>query len=417
MESKILKKVIELADPYKAVLNYIDKIEIEGDLFVVGFGKAACPMAKAIEDTMLNRIEEGVIVTKYGHSFPLKKIKVFEAGHPVPDENSVKASLKILEVAREVKNDDTLLVLISGGGSSLFALPEDGITLEDKIKTYKLLLSCGAKIHEINTVRKHISKVKGGKFVKNIEGKVIALIISDVVGDNLDVIASGPTVKDPTTFKDAYKVLEKYNLLNKIPSSVKEHIELGMKGLKEETLKEDPPNVYNYIILSNRIVCERLAEFCRRFGYDVHIITTTLEGEAREVATAFGSMIQEICKYNRPFRKPCILIAGGEMTVSLEDKVGKGGPNHEFALSIVKKIAGLNVTVIAFDSDGIDGNTDSAGAIVNGDTFDVLKAKGIDVDEYLKKHDSYEAIKIANSLIHTGPTRTNVNSFIIIICN
>ena len=417
MESKIiLKEVIELADPYKAVLNYIDKIEIEGDLFVVGFGKAACPMAKAIEDMMLDKIEEGIVVTKYGHSFPLKKIKVFEAGHPVPDENSVKASLKILEVARKVKDEDTLLVLISGGGSSLFALPEDGITLEDKIKTYKLLLSCGANIHEINTVRKHISKVKGGKFVKNIKGKVIALIISDVVGDNLDVIASGPTVKDPTTFKDAYKILEKYNLLDEVPSSVKEHIELGMKGLREETLKDDPPNVHNYIILSNRIVCERLAEFCRGFGYDVHIITTTLEGEAREVAIVFGSMIQEICRYNRPFKKPCILIAGGEMTVTL-DKAGKGGPNHEFALSIVKKIAGLNVTVISFDSDGIDGNTDSAGAIVNGDTFDILKAKGIDMDEYLKNHNSYEAIKIANSLIHTGPTRTNVNSFVIIICN
>ncbi len=420
---KILKKAIELADPYKAVLNFVkinEDIEVGGKkfkadkIYVVGFGKAVCPMAKALEDLMLDKIEGGVVVTKYGYSLSLKKIKVLEAGHPIPDENSLKASLKIMEVAKNVEKDDLLIVLISGGGSSLFTLPDEEISLEDKIRTYELLLRCGAKIHEVNTVRKHISKVKGGKFVRNIGGKVVSLIISDVVGDDLEVIASGPTTKDKTTFEDTYRILKIYGIWDKVPESVRKHVELGMRGFREETLKKDLPNVHNFLIASNRIVCEGLAEFCRGLGYNAHILTTTLEGEAKDVATSLGSIVQEISKFDRPFKRPCILIAGGELTVTLNNR-GKGGPNQEFALSISKKIAGLNAIVLSFDSDGTDGPTDSAGGIVDGSTFNILREKGIDVDEYLKNHNSYEALKIANALIFTGPTRTNLNSFFIAI--
>ena len=420
---KVLNKAIELADPYKAVLRSVEvgeDVVICGKRFkanrvyVVGFGKAVCPMAKAIEDLMLDRIVDGVVVTKYGYSLPLRKIEVLEGGHPIPDENSLKSALKIVEIAKKVEEDDLLIVLISGGGSALFTLPEDGISLEDKIKTNELLLSCGAKIHEINTVRKHISKVKGGKFARMVRGTLVSLIISDVVGDNLEVIASGPTVKDPTTFESAYRVLKLHDIWDKIPESVRRHIELGMKGLKEETLKKDLPNVHNFLIASNRIVCEGLAEFCRSLGYNAHILTTTLEGEAKDVANAVGSIVQEICKFDRPFKKPCILIAGGEMTVTLNSH-GKGGPNQEFTLSITRKISGLNAVVLAFDSDGTDGPTDSAGGIVDGKTLEVLVEKGIDVDLCLKNHDSYNALKMANALIFTGPTRTNVNSFVIAI--
>lgn len=421
---KLLNKAVELADPYKAVMNSIEVgedlivrgLRFKADkIYVVGFGKAVCPMAKALEDLMLDRIEEGVVVTKYGYSLPLKKIEVIEAGHPIPDENSLKASLKILEVAKKVDKDDLLIVLISGGGSALFVLPEDGISLEDEIKTNDLLLRCGAKIHEINTVRKHISKVKGGKFVKNVRGRVVSLIISDVVGDDLEVIASGPTVKDPTTFEDAYRVLKLYGIWEKVPESVRRHIELGMKGLREETLKEDLPNVYNFLIASNRIVCEGLVDFCKRYGYEAYILTTTLEGEAKDVANVFGSIVQEIFKFNRPFKKPCVLIAGGEMTVTLNSH-GKGGPNQEFALSVTKKIAGMKgVAVLSFDSDGTDGPTDAAGGLVDGETFELLAKRGVDVDEYLKNHNSYEALEVADALVFTGPTRTNVNSFVIIV--
>lgn len=420
---KIMNKAIELADPYKAVLKSVEvnedvvicgKVFKANRVYVVGFGKAVCPMAKAIEDLMLDRIVDGVVVTKYGYSLPLRKIEVLEGGHPIPDENSLKSALKIVEIAKKVGEDDLLIVLISGGGSALFTLPEDGISLEDKIKTNELLLSCGAKIHEINAVRKHISKVKGGKFAKMVRGNTVSLIVSDVVGDNLEVIASGPTVKDPTTFEHAYRVLKLHDIWDKVPESVRRHIELGMKGLKEETLKKDLPNVHNFLIASNRIVCEGLERFCRSLGYNAHILTTTLEGEAKEVANALGSIIQEVCRFNRPFKKPCVLIAGGEMTVTLNSH-GKGGPNQEFALSVTKKISGLNVVVLAFDSDGTDGPTDSAGGIVDGKTLEVLVERGIDVDECLKNHDSYNALKVANALIFTGPTRTNVNSFVIAI--
>ncbi|ADB57313.1 glycerate kinase type-2 family protein [Archaeoglobus profundus] len=424
---KLLEAVLDLSNPYKVVINSVrlegDTLKVEdksfpirGKVYVLGFGKASCPMAKALEDLMIDKIEEGLVITKYGYSLPLRKIEVVEAGHPIPDENSLKGALKGVELAKKVDKDDTLIVLISGGGSALFILSEDGISLEDKIKTNELLLKSGAKIHEINTVRKHISKVKGGKLAKLVKGTLIGLIISDVVGDNLEVIASGPTVKDPTTFRDAYRILKLYDLWDRIPESVRRHIELGLEGKVEETLKEDLPNVHNFLIASNRILCEGVAERCSKMGYDAHILTTTLEGEAREVATAFGSIIQEIYSFNRPFKKPCVLIAGGETTVTIEGESGLGGPNQEFALSVARKIAGLRgVAVLAMDTDGTDGPTDSAGGLVDSYTVELLEKEGVDVDEYLKKHNSYEALKKARALLLTGPTRTNLNSIVIAV--
>lgn len=423
----LMEEVIESTDPYEAVKRVLklekgklivkgEEFPVKGKIYVLAFGKAACSMAKAIEEVLEGKIVEGLAVTKYGYALPLKKIRVIEAGHPIPDENSMKGAQLGVELAKKVGENDILLVLISGGGSALFMLPEDGISLEDKMKTNELLLKSGAKIYEINTVRKHISKVKGGKLAKLVKGTLISLILSDVVGDPLEAIASGPTVKDPTTFQDAYRLLKLYNAWDKLPESVKRHIELGIKGEREETLKEDLPNVHNFLIASNSLACESAKRKAEELGLNAYILTTTLEGEAREVAIAFGSIIEEIYHRERPFKRPCVLIAGGETTVTIEGEPGLGGPNQEFALSIARKISGLRgVAVLAMDTDGTDGPTDAAGGLVDSYTLETLKERGIDVEEFLKAHNAYEALKEANALLLTGATRTNVNSIIIAV--
>jgi len=423
----LMEEAIKSADPYKAVKRAL-KVEdnrliikgkefpIKGKVYVLAFGKAACSMAKAVEEVLEGKIVEGFAVTKYGYALPLKKIRVVEAGHPIPDENSMKGAQLGVELAKKVGENDILLVLISGGGSALFMLPEDGISLEDKMKTNELLLKSGAKIYEINTVRKHISKVKGGKLAKLVKGTLISLILSDVVGDPLEAIASGPTVKDSTTFQDAYRLLKLYNVWGKLPESVKRHIELGIKGEREETLKEDLPNVHNFLIASNSLACEAAKRKAEELGLNAYILTTTLEGEAREVAIAFGSIIEGIYHRERPFKRPCVLIAGGETTVTIEGEAGLGGPNQEFALSIARKIADLKgVVVLAMDTDGTDGPTDAAGGLVDSYTLKTLKERSIDVEEFLKAHNAYEALKEANALLLTGATRTNVNSIIIAV--
>ncbi|WP_457753786.1 glycerate kinase type-2 family protein [Thermococcus sp.] len=423
----LMEEAIKSSDPYVAVKRALkmkdDKLivmgkefPIKGKIYVLAFGKAACSMARAVEEILRDKLEEGVAVTKYGYALPLKKIEVIEAGHPIPDENSMKGALAGVELAKNVDKDDILLVLISGGGSALFCLPEDGISLEDKIKTNKLLLKSGAKIYGINTVRKHISKVKGGKLAKLVKGTLISLILSDVVGDPLEAIASGPTVKDPTTFEDAYRILKVYGIWDKIPESVKRHIEKGLKGKVEETLKEDLPNVHNFIIGSVSTACESAKRKAEEIGLKAYILTTTLEGEAKDVALALGSIIEEVYNKNRPFEKPVVLIAGGETTVTILGKAGMGGPNQEIALSISRKISGLRGTaVLAMDTDGTDGPTDAAGGLVDSYTLNVLRKEGIDVEEYLATHSTYDALKKAKALLITGPTRTNVNSIFIAV--
>ncbi|WP_297510346.1 glycerate kinase [Thermococcus sp.] len=423
----IMDEAIKSADPYTAVRRNLkvkngklvvssEEFEVKGSVYLLAFGKAACTMSRAVLELL--PVEEGLIATKYGYAENCPRtrgIKVIEAGHPVPDENSLLAGKLGLELAEKVGEDDILLVLISGGGSALFLLPEDGISLEDKIRTNELLLRSGARIYEINTVRKHISKVKGGKLAKRVRGTVISLILSDVVGDRLEAIASGPTVKDPTTFQDAYRILKLYNVWEKLPESVRRHIERGLRGEAEETLKEDLPNVHNFIVGSGRIACERVKKKAEELGYNAEILTTTLEGEAREVALAIGSIVEEVSAYNRPVRKPAVLIAGGEWTVTITGDAGLGGPNQEFALSVARKIAGLNAVVLAVDTDGTDGPTDAAGGIVDGETLERLKEAGIDVEEVLKRHDAYHALEKVGALLRTGPTGTNVNSLVIAV--
>ncbi len=422
---EIVEKAIERADPYRIVLESVkvegDELVVNGERFklgnvyVVAIGKGACPMAKAIEDVLGERIAGGVVVTKYGYSMKLG-IEVIEAGHPVPDENSLKAAEKALEIARSAGKDDLLIVLISGGGSSLFVMPDDDITLEEKIETYKLLLESGARIQEVNTVRKHISRVKGGKFVKGLKCKVLGLIISDVVGDDLGSIASGITVEDGTTFKDAYEILKRYSLLEKVPESVRRHIEEGMKGKREETLKRLPENVKNFLICSSGRVCEFAAEASESLGLKPYIMTSSLEGYAESAGLFIGSIVREICANGRPFERGVALIFGGETTVKLEEPHGLGGPNQELALSASRKISGMRgCCIISVDTDGTDGPTDAAGGIVDSYTLEMLEKEGIDVYDALSRHDSYNALKAVKSLVYTGPTRTNVNSLAVAV--
>ncbi len=419
---EIVEHAIERADPYELVKESLKvengRIVVEGrpfeasKIYVVAIGKASCPMAKALEELLGDKIVEGVAVTKYGYAMPLERIEVIEAGHPIPDENSVIGAKRGLEIAEKVGKDDLLIVLVSGGGSALFVMPEDGISFEDKKRTNELLLKSGAKIHEINTVRKHISKVKGGKFVKRVKGNVVALIISDVVGDDLEVIASGITVKDPTTFEDAYKVLKLRGIWERVPESVRKHIELGMRGEREETLKDDLENVYNFLICGMGRVCEFALEKAKVLGIDGRIMTTTLEGEAKDAGIVVGSIVQEIARFGRPFKKPVVLLFGGETTVTIRGKAGRGGPNQELALSSAKKIHRLRGCCIAsIDTDGTDGPTDAAGGIVDSYTLDSID----DVDECLAEHNAYDCLKKARALIFTGPTRTNVNSLVVAV--
>ncbi len=427
--STILHETIKSANPYTAVKRAVKikgnalkifgkKFELSGRVYLLAFGKAACPMTQAVLEVLNEYVVEGLIATKYGYAGNCpreERLRIIEAGHPVPDKNSLLAGKLGIELARKVGPDDVLLVLISGGGSALFLFPEDGISLEDKIKTNELLLKSGARISEINTVRKHISAVKGGKLVKLVKGTVISLVLSDVVGDRLDAIASGPTVKDPTTFQDAFRILKLYNIWEKLPGSVKSYIEYGISGKAEETLKKDLPNVHNFIVGSNFLACESAKRTAEKLGYNAEVLTTSLEGEAREVALAVGSIIEEVAKRNRPLKKPAVLVFGGEWTVTVGEAKGQGGPNQEFALSVARKIAGLNATVAAFDTDGTDGPTDAAGGIVDGKTLEMLEKAGINVEDALKAHDSYRALEKIGALLKLGPTGTNVNSIIIAV--
>lgn len=423
----IMREAISSSDPYGAVRRNLqirggkltvsgEEFKIKGSIYLLAFGKAACAMARAAGDALGGAIEEGVIVTKYGYAANCPRIpgvRVIEAGHPIPDENSLLGAKLGVELAEKVGPEDVLLVLISGGGSALFLLPEEGISLNDKIKTNELILRSGARIYEINTVRKHISAVKGGKLAKRVKGTVISLILSDVVGDPLEAIASGPTVRDPTTFQDSYRVLSLYGVWKKVPPSIRDYIERGLNGDVEETPKDGLPNVHNFIVGSGAIACEAARRKAVEMGYNAEILTTTLEGEAREVAVAIGSIVEEVARRNRPVPRPAVLVAGGEWTVTLDDARGLGGPNQEFALSVARKIAGLNAVVLAVDTDGTDGPTDAAGGIVDGRTLEWLKKAGVDVEEALRDHDAYHALKKVGALLKTGPTGTNVNSLVI----
>ncbi|RLE64798.1 MAG: glycerate kinase [Thermoprotei archaeon] len=429
---QIILEGIRAADPEEAVrkalkfkngkLKVGTKVfDLKGKLYLVGFGKAAYKMAKAASEVLEKIIEKGIISIPKGFKIEkkLENIEIIFSGHPKPDSGSIEAGKKILELANEAGENDIVLILISGGGSALMEYPVEGVSLDDIANTTILLMNSGADIYELNTVRKHLSRVKGGQLAKAIfPATTISLIISDVVGDRIDMIASGPTAPDPTTFQDAWFVLEKYHLLERVPNSVRLYLKKGLKGEASETPKKEDPifkKVYNHIVASNITSLEKMREKAEKLGYNTLILTSMIQGEAKEVGKVIAALALEAKKTGYPINPPAVILAGGETTVTVKGS-GKGGRNQELALSAAIQIKGINGVVIAsVGSDGIDGPTDAAGAIVDG--FTVIKAEnqGMNVIKYLDDNNSYTFFKKVGGLIETGYTGTNVNDFIIAI--
>ena len=432
---KAAEAAIKAVDPKRVVMSNIsfddNILRIKGltfnlssfkRIFVIGGGKASGLMAEAVEDLLSDRIDGGVIVVPRGTKkrYHTSKIVIHEAEHPVPDQSSVEGARRIMKVASDAGERDLLICLISGGGSSLMSLPKNGVSLQDKQLMTRLLLKCGATINEINTVRKHLSQFKGGQLAKKAyPASIVSLILSDVVGDPIEVIASGPTVPDPTTYQDAVKILKKYGIWDKTPRSAKETLLKGADGNLPETPKPGEvifKKVYNLIIGDNRVASQAAYNVIKNSGLNALFLTSFLEGEARDIGIMLAAIGREVITSNNPVRKPCGIIVGGESTVTVKG-LGKGGRNQEISLSSALKIDGLKgVVIMSFSTDGIDGPTDAAGAIVDGSTIARSREMGMDAMIYLENNDSYNFFSRLNDLIFTGPTGTNVNDISIIVC-
>ena len=384
----------------------------------VGAGKASATMAVTVERLLGPRLEGGIVVVKDGHRLGTQKVQVLEAWHPVPDRRSERAGTSILELVASLTSRDLLIVLLSGGASSLMAVPAGGLTLKDKQATTTLLLRCGATIHEINTVRKHLSGIKGGQLAMNTSATVVTLALSDVLGDDLATIGSGPTAPDPTTFSDAHTILKKYHVWQDVPTSVRKHVEAGVKGNVSDTPKPGIglfKRVHHEVIGNNRMAIESVAKQAKSLGFKTLILTTKLQGEAHEMGAMLAAVAREIHESGNPVPPPACLLWGGELTVKVTGK-GKGGRAQEFALAAALKIAGFPKTcVVGFGTDGNDGPTDAAGALVDGETVARTLKRSCDPSQALVRHDSYTFFKKAGGHILTGPTGTNVNDIYMLL--
>jgi len=414
----IIKQVIADNMPQKSVNDALCTHNFNSySIYVVAIGKAAWTMASVAHSCLGNRIKKGIVITKYGHSMgKIPNMTICEAGHPILDENTVVATKKALALVENLGQDDEVLFLVSGGGSALFEAPMDGIELKDLAGLSDDLLASGADIIEINTVRKRLSKVKAGRFAELVSpAKIFSIVLSDVLGDRLDTIASGPAAVDNTTSHDALYLVEKYGLkLN----------QLQMDYLMRETPKT-LNNVETRIIGSVRSLCESVAASAKHLGFTPYIITTTLNCEAASAGMFLASIARDIKSTSNSdnathegtyFKRPCAIIAGGETIVKLTGK-GKGGRNQELALSAARGIAGLSdILIFSIGSDGTDGPTDAAGGIVDGETMEKLVAKGYSINKILAKNDSYNGLLAADGLIKTGPTGTNVNDVAVVLC-
>ncbi|MCR5347088.1 MAG: glycerate kinase [Fretibacterium sp.] len=405
---KIVKQAIDAVLPEAAVKEALARGDFTarrqrgGRVVVAAIGKAGWRMARAAAD-ILGSSATGAVVTKYEHSMgDIPGLEIFEAGHPVPDENTIKGTEALLRHVKGLGPDDTVLFLVSGGGSALFELPAEGVSLRDMADVTSQLLACGADIVEINTIRKHLSSVKGGRFAQLCApAHVFMTVLSDVLGDRLDSIASGPAWPDSSTSEEALAIVKKYGL------TLPPHL---LEVLKQETPK-NLDNVTAVVTGSVTALCAAASKAAEELGYSPLLLTTTLSCEAREAGSFLASVAREACASGRPVKGPCAVIAGGETVVHLTGK-GKGGRNQELALSAAGGIAGLkNVVIASVGSDGTDGPTDAAGGIVDGETEGQMKKLRISIPEVLKNNDAYTALKAVDSLLITGPTGTNVNDF------
>ncbi len=389
------------------------------NVYVIGGGKASGSMAEALEQILDQYITKGLVNIPHGNKHKTEIIKLREASHPIPDKSGVEGTRRMLKIAEQAKKEDLVICLISGGGSSLMPLPRDGITINDKRELTNMLLKCGATINEINTVRKHISDFKGGWFAKKAyPATVLNLILSDVVGDPLDFIASGPTVPDSTTFSEAIKVLKKHGLWDKAPASIKKVLSSGKKGLIPETPKANDKafkKVYNVIIGNNTFASLAALEQLRSATLNTLLLTSSLEGEARHVGVMLASIAREVVTSGNPIPKPAGIIAGGETTVTVTGK-GLGGRNQEISLAAALRMGGMDGVVVAsLSTDGVDGPTDAAGAIVDGKTMSRAEEMDLNPEEFLAENDSYNFFSKLGDLIFTDPTGTNVNDVSVIV--
>lgn len=384
----------------------------------VGAGKASGKMAMALEQQLGPRLSGGLVAVKDRSGCRTKTIQLVETSHPVPDTRSVHAAKRILSVAHSLTQKDLLIVLISGGASSLLATPAPDLTLTNKKHTTNLLLRCGATIQEINTVRKHLSGIKGGRLASATSAHIVTLLLSDVLGDDLSTIGSGPTAPDPTTFENARDILKKYRLWSKVSPAVRSHLGKGIKGLIADNPKpqaSEVKRVHHAIIGNNHLTADAMRKQAKLEGLHPMLQTTTLEGEAHKIGNMIGTIAKTIQNSGKPVQRPGCIIWGGEPTVTVRGK-GKGGRAQELLLSAAMKIAGLpNVYVVGFGTDGNDGPTDKAGAIVDGLTIDRAKKKSIDPLQKLHQNDSHGVFKRVGGHIHTGATGTNVNDVYVLL--
>jgi hydroxypyruvate reductase len=388
-------------------------------VFVVGAGKAGAPMAAAVEKILGDWVHRGIVVVKYGHLASVEKVSILEAGHPAPDDAGVKAAGMLRELLDETSEHDLIICLLSGGGSALLPCPVPPVTLKDKQKVTNLLLESGASIGEINCVRKHLSLLKGGGLARAAHpAKILTLILSDVVGDPLDVIASGPTVGDPTTFTEAVSVLEQYNLAGKVPDTVMKYLRDGVAGRHPETPKPGDPEfsgAINLLIGTNTIAIQAAEDTARALGYHTTVLSTTVTGETKDAAAAHATVAREIASANEPLTHSVCVLSGGETTVTIKGS-GKGGRNQEFALAAALGIEGLSETfILSGGTDGTDGPTDAAGAMVDGTTVERARALDLDPIAFLDNNDSYHFFERLGDLLITGPTLTNVMDMRVIL--
>lgn len=408
---RIIKESIKAVLPEVSVIKALENKKFKGNTVVIAIGKAAWNMANATKQTLGPIISKGIIVTKYEHSKgPIEGFEIIEAGHPVPDENSVKGATKALELVKDLTEKDNVIFLISGGGSAIFEKPMDGVTLEDIMDITSQLLSCGADIVEINTIRKHLSAVKGGKFAAQCgNANIYAIVLSDVIGDRLDSIASGPAYPDSSTSKEALNIIERYKL--QISDELRVILNIETPKIVE--------NCETIITGSVSALCEAVSSNAEKLGYRSIVLTSTLDCEAKDAGRFMASIAREVSGINKDkafIQPPCAVIVGGETVVRLVGS-GKGGRNQELALAAAMGIEGIdNVVIFSLGSDGTDGPTDAAGGIVDGSTIDRIRLSKIEPEVYLDNNDAYNALKASGDLIITGSTGTNVNDVVVLLC-
>jgi len=427
----IFEAGLEAADPYRLISKGLVEVSSEGFRFgdepfifplpgeggrirIVGAGKAAVSLARAVEDALADREYEGRIVVKHGHGSPLRRVVVEEGGHPLPDEAGLRATERLLLDLDGGRAEDRVFFLLTGGASALLVAPASGVDLDDKIRTTDLLLRSGADIRELNAIRKHLSRVKGGRLAEKMApSSILGLVVSDVIGDDLSSIGSGPAVADPTTFGDCLEIVTRYGLREKLPSSVLERLDAGARGEIPETPKPGNPalSLARHVILaSNRLSLQAARTRASSLGFEAEIFRSDMVGDVHAVARDFATKLRALA---RESTRPSALLAGGELTLVVKGK-GLGGRNQELVLACARHLRGVpGVMVLAAGTDGTDGPTDAAGAFSDGSTWERARAMGLDPEEVLADNDSYRLFGRLGDLLTTGPTGTNVNDLLI----